>query len=133
MSFYSNVVYLKKSTLLKVHENEINLTKGVHGLRNEAGLDAAIDQPKATFGGEDLYPSIFMKASVLCFSIAEGQLFVDGNKRTALISALTFLDINGYRAIEREEFYDLIIGLAEKTATKEDLASAFEEYSEFNV
>jgi death-on-curing protein len=41
---------------------------------------------------------------VLAHGIAETQPFVDGNKRTALVSMLTFLEINGYRlnAIDRE-------------------------------
>jgi hypothetical protein len=33
---------------------------------------------------------------VLAHGIAESQVFVDGNKRTALIALLTFLDINGW-------------------------------------
>jgi death on curing protein len=34
---------------------------------------------------------------VLAHGIAEGQHFIDGNKRTALVAMLTFLEINGWR------------------------------------
>ena len=34
------------------------------------------------------------QAAVFAHSIAEGQLFIDGNERTALVAMLTFLEIN---------------------------------------
>jgi death-on-curing protein len=34
---------------------------------------------------------------VLAHGIAEGRFFVDGNKRLALVTMLTFLELNGYR------------------------------------
>ncbi len=34
---------------------------------------------------------------MLANGIAETQPFLDGNKRTALVAMLTFLEINGYR------------------------------------
>jgi prophage maintenance system killer protein len=36
-----------------------------------------------------------LQAAVLAYGIAEGQQFIDGNKRTALVAMLTFLEING--------------------------------------
>ncbi|WP_437720550.1 Fic family protein [Sorangium sp. So ce861] len=38
-------------------------------------------QSKATFAGEDLYPTVVAKAATLCFSLVQGHPFVDGNKR----------------------------------------------------
>ncbi|MDQ2744222.1 MAG: type II toxin-antitoxin system death-on-curing family toxin [Chloroflexota bacterium] len=46
----------------------------------------------AHYAGAD----VSAQAAVLAHGIAEGQLFVDGNKRTALAAALTFLDLNGW-------------------------------------
>jgi death on curing protein len=45
-----------------------------------------------------------LQATVLAHGIAETQPFLDGNKRTALIAMLTFLEINGLRleASDRE-------------------------------
>jgi death on curing protein len=45
-----------------------------------------------------------LQAAVLAHGIAETQPFLDGNKRTALVAMLTFLEINGYRvqATDRE-------------------------------
>lgn len=38
-----------------------------------------------------------LQAAVLAHGVAEGQQFIDGNKRTALIAMLVFLEINGWR------------------------------------
>jgi death-on-curing protein len=41
--------------------------------------------------------------AVLAHGIAEGQHFIDGNKRTALVAMLTFLEINGLYAMQRRK------------------------------
>nr|WP_210404643.1 type II toxin-antitoxin system death-on-curing family toxin [Chroococcidiopsis sp. TS-821] len=58
-------------------------------------LESAIAQPRMTFGGEDLYPSLLKKAAALGFSIIMNHPFVDGNKRTGHAATETFLVLNG--------------------------------------
>lgn len=123
MDQYSSIIYLNVNTILKIHDNEMDHTGGVKGVRNLHGLESATEQPRASFDGKELYPNIFLKAAVLAYGIAEGQVFVDGNKRVALVSALTFLDINGYLINEDESLYDLMIGLSNKSVSKEDLGN----------
>ncbi len=83
--------------------------------------------PSSLFDGQDIYPSVFLKAAAYAFHIAEAQAFVDGNKRTALDVALTFLAINGYEiGSESMELYDAMIAIAERKMSKEDLAQLFE-------
>jgi death-on-curing family protein len=64
-------------------------------LRNRSGLESALARPEtyAHYQGAD----VALQAAVLAHGIAEGQQFIDGNKRTALIAMLTFLEINGWR------------------------------------
>jgi death on curing protein len=58
----------------------------------------------------------------LAHGIAEGQPFIDGNKRTALVAMLTFLEINGLRvAASDPELADWIISFS-AGATPEDVA-----------
>ncbi len=117
------LIYLSTETVLKIHEKEILRTSGVLGVRNKDGLESAVSQPRITFGGEELYRDIFMKAAVLAFGISQGQVFVDGNKRTGLLSALVFLDVNGiYLKKESEELYLGMIGMSDKSVTKEQFA-----------
>jgi death-on-curing protein len=51
--------------------------------------------PASTFDGVYLHSDLFEMAAAYAFHIAEGQPFVDGNKRTALNAALVFLDLTG--------------------------------------
>lgn len=59
-------------------------------------LHSAVERCKATFGGIDLYPTIFEKAAALIQSLILNHPFDDGNKRTAISSCALFLFINGW-------------------------------------
>ena len=67
-----------------------------------------------------------LQAAVLAHGVAENQAFIDGNKRTAELTALTFLDVNGYEMSDsdRDEaaLAAWIIELSEGL-TLEDLAN----------
>ena len=58
------------------------------------GLQAALGRPQtyAHYQRAD----IALQAVVLAHGIGEGQHFLEGNKRTALVALHTFLVINGY-------------------------------------
>ena len=129
----SEIFYISLEVVLEIHNRQLSEFGGSDGIRNQSGLEVAIEAPKATFGSEDLYPTLFLKAAVYAYHIAESQAFVDGNKRTALDVALTFLAINGYE-IESEnmDLYNAMIAIAEKKMTKEDLASLFEQLTKLN-
>lgn len=119
--------YISLDVVFEIHQRQLREFGGADGIRNRSGLEAAVESPKATFDGKDLYPTIFLKAAAYAYHLAESQAFVDGNKRAALDVALTFLAINGFE-IEDEQMvlYDAMIAIAEKTMTKEQLASLLE-------
>jgi death on curing protein len=121
------IIYIPLDLVIKIHDKEIAKTKGAEGIRNMDGLASAVEQPTASFGGDDLYPDLFLKAAVYAFHIAESQAFVDGNKRTALITAITFLDINGYTLPHSNKLYEAMIAIANKELDKEGLADLFRE------
>lgn len=89
--------YLTPEQVLAIHDRMIKRYGGSHGLRDIGLLESAVLRPQATFGGEDLYPSLFEKAAVLMHSLLKNHQFVDGNKRTAYFSTVIFLELNGYR------------------------------------
>ncbi|MGN6125113.1 MAG: type II toxin-antitoxin system death-on-curing family toxin [Humibacter sp.] len=60
-------------------------------------LESAVARPAAGYGGEDLYPTIPLKAAALMHSIAKNHALVDGNKRLALGTLLAFLWMNGHQ------------------------------------
>jgi death-on-curing protein len=123
--------YLSLEVVLQIHERQLKEFGGASGIRNSAGIESAVETPKATFDGEDLYPTLFLKAAVYAFHIAEAQAFVDGNKRTALDVALTFLAINGCEvAQEQMELYDAMIAISDRNLSKEGLAELFEKLTQ---
>lgn len=87
--------FLTPEEVLKIHTMELERTGGEPGLRDKDLLESAIAQPFAGFGGVFLHSDIFEMAAAYIFHIAKNHPFVDGNKRAATLSALTFLDVNG--------------------------------------
>ena len=79
-----------------MHFSCIQAFGGKRGLRSKSLLESAIFRMQASFDGQDLYPTIFEKAAALLESLLKNHPFFDGNKRTAFVSAVTFLEINGY-------------------------------------
>lgn len=80
-------------------EEVIEFNKLVTGegglLRDRAGLERAIMRPQTAAYYEDA--DIARQASLLIEGVAAIHAFIDGNKRTALLTGLTFLEVNGYK------------------------------------
>ena len=75
-------------------------------------LDGALARPQATFGGEDLLPTLAEKAAALLQSITIAHPFIDGNKRAAIGAALLFLELNGVsQRADEDGLYDLVIAV----------------------
>ncbi len=89
--------YLGPEQVLFLHARLIEETGGSHGLRDLALLESAVNRPRATFAGRDLYPDLFAKAAALMDSLIRNHPFVDGNKRTGVTAAALFLVQNGRR------------------------------------
>lgn len=70
-------------------------------IRNRSGLESAIARPQmyAYYQEADLA----LQAAALAHGIAEGQHFIDANKRMALVAMRTFLLINGYRSLPHNQ------------------------------
>lgn len=66
------------------------------GVRDFTLLHSAIERPKATFGGVDLYPTLWAKAAALLQSLCMNHPLTDGNKRTAWTITHKFLWMNGF-------------------------------------
>lgn len=80
-------------------------------LRDRGGLAGALGRPRmhAYYEGADLA----LQGAVLAHGLAEGQFFIDGNKRIGLIAMLTFLEINGVTITATDqELADWILGLS---------------------
>ena len=88
--------YLTLNELLQLHRHLAEQSGGSAGIHSVGALESALAQPRMTFGGEDLYPTIIEKAAALGFSLIRNHPFVDGNKRTGHAAMEVFLILNGY-------------------------------------
>jgi death-on-curing family protein len=92
----SEPVYLELVDALELYASIIGGTTGqaADQLRDQAGLESALGRPRnyAHYQEADLA----LQAAALAHGVAESQAFIDGNKRSALVLMLTFLEINGY-------------------------------------
>ena len=102
------MIFFEYEQVVKLHSSLIAKTGGMDGIRDQNLLDSALKSPFQTFGGNELYPDIFDKASQLCYSLVENHPFADGNKRIGVHLALLFLRLNNvtieYSQIELIDF-----------------------------
>jgi death-on-curing protein len=116
------VRYLTFAEVLELHRRVVAETGGATALRDLGALESAIAQPRASFGGNDLYPSLEEKAAALAFSLIQNHPFVDGNKRAGHAALETFLVLN-----EKELFADadegerIILAVASGTCGRDGL------------
>ena len=59
-------------------------------------IQSILDKPQRTVMGKEIYVTIYEKAACLLEAFCREHVFADGNKRTALLATVTFLQINGY-------------------------------------
>ena len=98
--------YLSLTEVLIIYRRIIAQTGGSLGIRDFNALESALAQPRATYGGEDLYPTIVDKASSLGFFLIQNHPFIDGNKRIGHAAMETFLILNGFEidaAVDEQE------------------------------
>lgn len=87
-----------------------------YGLKDPQKLDAIINACMGEFFGHVQYPGIVEKAAAFWFKIADAQCFHNGNKRTALLTALFVLSMNGFELenVDGDELYAISLKIANK-------------------
>ena len=121
--------YLSIDEVLFLHRRIIATSGGSMGLSNCSGLESAVAQPRMTFDGQDLYPTIREKAAALCFSLIQNHPFVDGNKRVGHAAMEVFLGLNGYEidaTVDDQE--RIILGVASGNVSRDQLVRWLEEH-----
>lgn len=109
------MIYLTTTEVIQLQDWVIQQSGGSPGVRDHGLIDSAVRQPEATFGGQDLYPTLIEKAAVLGYALARNHGFIDGNKRIAHAALETLLVRNGHElnaGVDEQEavFLDLAAG-----------------------
>jgi death-on-curing protein len=121
------MIFLNVEDIIDFHTEIINEFGGSHGIRDMGLLISAIEMPKASMFGEDLHPTIFDKAAAYLFHIVCNHAFIDGNKRSGIVAALTFLESNEiYLKYDEIELENLVIDIANGKVKKKEIALFFQ-------
>ena len=88
--------YLTLGEVVELHRRLLAQSGGSAGIRDIGLLESALAQPRATFDGNDLHPTVADKAAALGFALVANHPFVDGNKRVGHAAMEVFLVLNGY-------------------------------------
>ena len=118
--------FLTVSDVETLQEELILRYGGGQGIRDRGSLESAVAVPQAFFGEQFAHSDLFEMAAAYAFHLCQNHPFVDGNKRTALATALVFLEMNGITIEDPSgSLYDAMIEVADGQLQKPALAEIF--------
>ena len=118
------MIWIEADDVILIHGRIIQMTGGADGLRDWAGLEAALAAPLQSFDGQDLFPSDVEKIARLGYGLAANHAFVDGNKRIGAMLVQLLLKWNGYRLeLQEGELADMFFSIADGSANEQDLSA----------
>lgn len=85
------MIKLTFEELLILHDYALE-EGGLPGINNESALHSALENPFATYDGEDLYKTDEEKIAMTIYSLINNHGFKDANKRTAILVFHILLD-----------------------------------------
>jgi death-on-curing protein len=116
-----NVEWVAFETVLVFHDLQISEHGGADGVRNEGGLKSALARPANLAAYEA--PDLFDLAAAYAVGSVRNHPFVDGNKRTAFVVAVSFLELNGQELnVEEAEAAVVFLQLAAGQLSEQELA-----------
>ena len=119
--------FLNVDDVNRLQELTIQNHGGSSGTRDSGLLDAAVAMPMQSFGGEYLHDGVAAMAAAYLYHICQAHAYVDGNKRTAALASLVFLQVNGVAPLPRpEDLEKTTLAVASSETSKAELAQWFE-------
>ena len=124
--------FLSLAEVLYLHDESLRRYGGSAGVREPGLVESALASAQNAFwlgrGG------LFEIAAAYAFHIAQSQAFVDGNKRTAVASAISFLRKNGIRFPKEDgSVHRAMIEIAQKELDKTGLAAVLRQLAEEQI
>ncbi len=119
-------LFLTLAEVIDIHADQLQRYGGGAGVRDLGLLESALAQPEASFAGEWLHQDLFNMAAAYAYHVCQNHPFIDGNKRTALVCALTFLELNGVSLRDPKGLLkDAMLNIAASTLSKAECAALF--------
>lgn len=119
------ITFLSTPQVIQIHDLQLEIHGGgLPGIRDHNLLESAVSAPRATFAAEFLHEDVFAMAAAYFLSLAKNHAFNDGNKRTAVSAATTFLQLNGIAlATEEDELVTFAVRVASEEIATEEIAA----------
>lgn len=112
--------HITKEEVLKIYDELVEDFREYHdpispaGIRDVALLESALFHPTTAFAGVSKYPTAQTAGAALMYAISSNHAFHNGNKRTAMVAMLVFLDRHGLMlTCSEDELFQIAIKLAD--------------------
>ncbi len=116
--------WVSTDVVYALHDRQLAEHGGLDGLRDQAGIEAALARPQnlAAYGD----PDVAALAAAYAFGLARIHAFADGNKRTAWVVARLFLADNRHRlSFDKLEAVRIMEAVAAGAVGEDELAAWF--------
>jgi death-on-curing protein len=114
--------WVPENVVLDFHRQQLAAHGGGEGVRDMGLLQSALARPMNAFYYNQVV-SLSKLAACYAYGIAKNHAFIDGNKRTALVVSIAFIEANGCDLTStQEENYSKFYALAAGELTEEALA-----------
>ncbi len=114
-------VWMTREDCLAIHEMMLSQHGGLAGVRDESLLASALAKPMNRYAYENA--SLSVLAASYAAGIVLNHPFLDGNKRTGFMMAVTFFDVNGVEfSASEESVVEHTVGLASGMVKEADYA-----------
>ena len=115
--------FLTTEEVLYIHQAETELAGHNSNIRDLNLVESAVENTRQLYANAYV-TDLFDLAVSYIRSLTMNHPFIDGNKRTALATALVFLEINGYAVNEASEveLADKVLDFIEKKFTEKEFA-----------
>lgn len=113
-----STTYVNKRLLLALNQLSVDLAGGTamagNNLRPGQTLAFVERIWVNEIFGQPLYPSLYHQAAAYMFYVIKNHAFVDGNKRTGLVAAITFLELNhiDFAPLDEDAVFDFVMDVA---------------------
>lgn len=112
----------KEIITLNVYVIEKYSSKEPIGVKEPTALNMLVNAPQQYVFGREQYPTIELKAANLVRNLVKKHVFYNGNKRTALMTMIVFLKVNGYQFnVTNDEAVEYMVRIATEDLQEADI------------
>ena len=121
-------VWLLRSVVVAVHEEQLAQHGGMPGIRDEKLLESALARPRNLYAYGN--PTLVELGAAYAAGITRNHPFLDGNKRTGFLSMFIFLARNGVELTATQaEATAAMLALAEGSIAEDQLVRWIEDHT----